>query len=135
MRLKKINWRSDLIVIDRLTSISAFAHLLLSGQTEQVKLMVCFIYCYHIKQKKADVSVCDPKISDLADLSKKSRLQICNIKGRNNRRGSSNFSGDGETKTTKTARRLGDIISCNRKWIEFKDFNDRRICKFAIKAR
>lgn len=28
-----INWRSDLIVIDRLTSVSAFSHLLLTGQT------------------------------------------------------------------------------------------------------
>lgn len=69
--IEKINWRSDLIVIDRLTSISAFAHLLLSGQTGAGKTYGLLYLLLSYKTKKADVSVCDPKISDLADLSKK----------------------------------------------------------------
>lgn len=69
--INKINWRSDLIVIDRLTSISSFAHLLLSGQTGAGKTYGLLYLLLSYKTKKADVSVCDPKISDLADLSKK----------------------------------------------------------------
>lgn len=66
-----INWRSDLIVIDRLTSINAFAHLLLTGQTGAGKTyaLLYLLLCYRLRN--ADVSVCDPKMSDLADLSKK----------------------------------------------------------------
>ena len=66
-----INWRSDLIVIDRLTSINANSHLLLTGQTGSGKTygLLYLLLCY--KMKNADVSVCDPKLSDLADLSKK----------------------------------------------------------------
>ena len=69
--INKINWRSDLIVIDRLTSISAFAHLLLTGQTGAGKTyaLLYLLLCYRLRN--ADVSVCDPKLSDLADLSKK----------------------------------------------------------------
>lgn len=69
--IEKINWRSDLIVIDRLTSVSAFAHLLLTGQTGSGKTygLLYLLLCYKIRN--ADVSVCDPKLSDLADLSKK----------------------------------------------------------------
>ena len=69
--LNKINWRSDKIVIDRLTSINAFAHLLLTGQTGSGKTygLLYLLLCYKIRN--ADVSVCDPKLSDLADLSKK----------------------------------------------------------------
>ncbi len=69
--LNKINWRSDKIVIDRLTLINAFAHLLLTGQTGAGKTygLLYLLLCY--KMKNADVSVCDPKLSDLADLSKK----------------------------------------------------------------
>ena len=66
-----INWRSDLIVIDRLTSVSAFAHLLLTGQTGSGKTygLLYLLLCYRLRN--ADVSVCDPKLSDLADLSQK----------------------------------------------------------------
>lgn len=69
--LNKINWRSDLIVIDRLTSINANSHLLLTGQTGSGKTygLLYLLLCY--KMKNADVSVCDPKLSDLADLGKK----------------------------------------------------------------
>ena len=69
--IKEINWRSDLIVIDRLTSINAFAHLLLTGQTGAGKTyaLLYLLLCYRLRN--ADVSVCDPKLSDLADLSKK----------------------------------------------------------------
>lgn len=69
--IEKINWRSDLIVIDRLTSVSAFAHLLLTGQTGSGKTygLLYLLLCYRLRN--ADVSVCDPKMSDLADLSKK----------------------------------------------------------------
>ena len=69
--IKEINWRSDLIVIDRLTSINSFAHLLLTGQTGAGKTyaLLYLLLCYRLRN--ADVSVCDPKISDLADLSKK----------------------------------------------------------------
>lgn len=66
-----INWRSDLIVIDRLTSVSAVSHLLLSGQTGSGKTYGLLYLLLSYKTKKADVSVCDPKMSDLADLSKK----------------------------------------------------------------
>lgn len=66
-----INWRSDLIVIDRLTSVSAFSHLLLTGQTGAGKTYGLLYLLLSYKTKKADVSVCDPKMSDLADLSKK----------------------------------------------------------------
>jgi len=66
-----INWRSDLIVIDRLTSVSSFYHLLLSGQTGSGKTYGLLYLLLSYKTKKADVSVCDPKMSDLADLSKK----------------------------------------------------------------
>lgn len=66
-----INWRSDLIVIDRLTSVSFFSHLLLSGQTGSGKTYGLLYLLLSYKTKKADVSVCDPKMSDLADLSKK----------------------------------------------------------------
>lgn len=66
-----INWRSDLIVIDRLTSVSPFSHLLLSGQTGSGKTYGLLYLLLSYKTKKADVSVCDPKMSDLADLSKK----------------------------------------------------------------
>ena len=66
-----INWRSDLIVIDRLTSVSSFSHLLLSGQTGSGKTYGLLYLLLSYKTKKADVSVCDPKMSDLADLSKK----------------------------------------------------------------
>lgn len=66
-----INWRSDLIVIDRLTSVSALSHLLLSGQTGSGKTYGLLYLLLSYKTKKADVSVCDPKMSDLADLSKK----------------------------------------------------------------
>lgn len=66
-----INWRSDLIVIDRLTSINANSHLLLTGQTGSGKTygLLYLLLCY--KMKNADVSVCDPKLSDLVDLGKK----------------------------------------------------------------
>lgn len=66
-----INWRSDLIVIDRLTSINAFAHLLLTGQTGSGKTygLLYLLLCYRLRN--ADVSVCDPKLSDLVDLGKK----------------------------------------------------------------
>jgi hypothetical protein len=66
-----INWRSDLIVIDRLTSVSAFSHLLLSGQTGSGKTYGLLYLLLSYKRKKADLSVCDPKLSDLADLSRK----------------------------------------------------------------
>jgi len=69
--IEKINWRSDLIVIDRLTSINAFAHLLLTGQTGSGKTYGLLYLLLFYKMKNADVSVCDPKLSDLADLSKK----------------------------------------------------------------
>lgn len=66
-----INWRSDLIVIDRLTSIKSNSHLLLTGQTGSGKTygLLYLLLCYKIRN--ADVSICDPKLSDLADLSKK----------------------------------------------------------------
>lgn len=66
-----INWRSDLIIIDRLTSINANSHLLLTGQTGSGKTygLLYLLLCY--KMKNADVSVCDPKLSDLVDLGKK----------------------------------------------------------------
>ena len=69
--LNKINWRSDLIVIDHLTSINASAHLLLTGQTGSGKTygLLYLLLCYRLRN--ADVSVCDPKLSDLVDLSKK----------------------------------------------------------------
>lgn len=66
-----INWRSDLIVIDRLTSVSSFSHLLLSGQTGSGKTYGLLYLLLSYKTKKADLSVCDPKLSDLADLSRK----------------------------------------------------------------
>lgn len=66
-----INWRSDLIVIDRLTSVSAFSHLLLTGQTGSGKTYSLLYLLLFYKAKNADVSICDPKLSDLADLSKK----------------------------------------------------------------
>lgn len=66
-----INWRSDLIVIDRLTSVSAFSHKLLTGQTGAGKTYALLYLLLFYKMKNADVSVCDPKMSDLADLSKK----------------------------------------------------------------
>ena len=66
-----INWRSDLIVIDRLTSVSTFSHKLLTGQTGAGKTYGLLYLLLSYKTKKADVSVCDPKMSDLADLSKK----------------------------------------------------------------
>lgn len=66
-----INWRSDLIVIDRLTSIKSNSHLLLTGQTGSGKTygLLYLLLCYKIRN--ADVSLCDPKLSDLADLGKK----------------------------------------------------------------
>lgn len=69
--IEKINWRSDLIVIDRLTSVRAFAHLLLTGQTGSGKTygLLYLLLCYRLRN--ADVSVCDPKLSDLADFGKK----------------------------------------------------------------
>lgn len=66
-----INWRSDLIVIDKLTSINANSHLLLSGQTGSGKTYGLLYLLLSYKTKKADLSVCDPKLSDLADLSRK----------------------------------------------------------------
>lgn len=66
-----INWRSDLIVIDRLTAVSAFSHLLLTGQTGSGKTYGLLYLLLSYKRKKADLSVCDPKLSDLADLSRK----------------------------------------------------------------
>lgn len=69
--LNKINWRSDKIVIDRLTLINASAHLLLTGQTGAGKTYGLLYLLLFYKMKNADVSVCDPKLSDLADLSKK----------------------------------------------------------------
>lgn len=69
--MKEINWRSDLIVIDRLTSISSFVHLLLTGQTGSGKTYGLLYLLLFYKMKNADVSVCDPKLSDLVDLGKK----------------------------------------------------------------
>ena len=69
--IAEINWRSDLILIDRLTSINANSHLLLTGQTGAGKTYGLLYLLLSYKTKKADVSVCDPKMSDLADLSKK----------------------------------------------------------------
>lgn len=69
--LNKINWRSDKIVIDRLTLINAFAHLLLTGQTGSGKTYGLLYLLLFYKMKNADVSVCDPKLSDLDDLGKK----------------------------------------------------------------
>lgn len=66
-----INWRSDLIVIDRLTSINANSHLLLTGQTGSGKTYGLLYVLLSYKTKKADLSVCDPKLSDLADFSRK----------------------------------------------------------------
>lgn len=69
--IAEINWRSDLIVIDRLTSIKSNSHLLLTGQTGSGKTygLLYLLLCYKIRN--ADVSLCDPKLSDLADLGKK----------------------------------------------------------------
>lgn len=75
-----INWRSDLIVIDRLTSVSAFSHLLLTGQTGSGKTYSLLYLLLFYKAKNADVSVCDPKLSDLADLSKKIGCRPANSK-------------------------------------------------------
>ena len=69
--IAEINWRPDRIVIDRLTSINAFAHLLLTGQTGSGKTYGLLYLLLFYKMKNSDVSVCDPKLSDLADLSKK----------------------------------------------------------------
>lgn len=69
--IKTINWRSDRIVIDRLTSINAFAHLLLTGQTGSGKTYGLLYLLLFYKMKNADVSVCDPKLSDFADFGKK----------------------------------------------------------------
>lgn len=69
--LNKINWRFDKIVIDRLTLINAFTHLLLTGQTGSGKTYGLLYLLLFYKMKNSDVSVCDPKLSDLADLSKK----------------------------------------------------------------
>lgn len=69
--LNKINWRSDKIVIDRLTLINSFAHLLLTGQTGSGKTYGLLYLLLFYKMKNADVSVCDPKLSDLVDLGKK----------------------------------------------------------------
>lgn len=69
--IKTINWRSDLIVIDRLTSIKSNSHLLLTGQTGSGKTYSLLYLLLFYKVKNADVSVCDPKLSDLADLGKK----------------------------------------------------------------
>lgn len=66
-----INWRSDLIVIDRLTSVSAFSHKFLTGQTGAGKTYALLYLLLFYKMKNADVSICDPKLSDLADLGKK----------------------------------------------------------------
>ena len=69
--INNINWRSDRIVIDSLTSINANSHLLLTGQTGSGKTYGLLYLLLFYKMKNADVSVCDPKLSDLADLSKK----------------------------------------------------------------
>lgn len=69
--INNINWRSDRIVIDSLTSINANSHLLLTGQTGSGKTYGLLYLLLFYKMKNADVSVCDPKLSDLADLSRK----------------------------------------------------------------
>lgn len=69
--IKMINWRSDRIVIDSLTSINANSHLLLTGQTGSGKTYGLLYLLLFYKMKNADVSVCDPKLSDLADVSRK----------------------------------------------------------------
>lgn len=68
--IRQINEKSDQIVIDRLTSINANSHLLLTGQTGSGKTYGLLYLLLFYRMRNADVSVCDPKVSDLADLSK-----------------------------------------------------------------
>ena len=68
--IEQINEKSDQIVIDRLTSINANSHLLLTGQTGSGKTYGLLYLLLFYRMRNADVSVCDPKVSDLADLSK-----------------------------------------------------------------
>ena len=58
------------ILIDEQTFISTFSHILISGQTGAGKSYALLYLLIIYSLKKATISVCDPKFSDLADFSR-----------------------------------------------------------------
>lgn len=58
------------ISIDEQAFISTFSHILVSGQTGSGKSYALLYLLIIYKLKKATISVCDPKFSDLADFSR-----------------------------------------------------------------
>ncbi|WP_261047192.1 hypothetical protein [Streptococcus mitis] len=58
------------ILIDEQTFISTFSHILISGQTGAGKSYALLYLLIIYSLKKAIISVCDPKFSDLADFSR-----------------------------------------------------------------
>lgn len=57
-------------MIDEQTFISTFSHILISGQTGAGKSYALLYLLIIYSLKKAIISVCDPKFSDLADFSR-----------------------------------------------------------------
>ena len=116
--IKQINEKSDQIVIDRLTSINANSHLLLTGQTGSGKTYGLLYLLLFYRMRNADVSVCDPKVSDLADLSKTMGSTSATSKNEI-------IEEVRQTFLEMERRKQQDLDHCNAERIEFKDLDHR----------
>lgn len=69
------NWDISKIRIDKNTEINTLNHILLSGQTGSGKTYALLYLLLILAVRNAEISVCDPKNSDLAELSKKLKIE------------------------------------------------------------
>lgn len=69
------NWDVSKISIDKNTEINTLNHILLSGQTGSGKTYALLYLLLILAVRNAEISVCDPKNSDLAELSKKLKME------------------------------------------------------------
>ena len=69
------NWDISKISIDKNTEINTLNHILLSGQTGSGKTYALLYLLLILAVRNAEISVCDPKNSDLAELSKKLKIE------------------------------------------------------------
>ena len=75
MNIVEQNWDISKIRIDKNTEINTLNHILLSGQTGSGKTYALLYLLLILAVRNAEISVCDPKNSDLAELSKKLKIE------------------------------------------------------------
>ena len=84
----------------------------MTGQTGSGKTYGLLYLLLFYRMRNADVSVCDPKVSDLADLSKTMGSVSATSKNEIIEEVRQNILRNGATKATTTERRLEDLDHC-----------------------